>query len=55
MLNQAQTLSILEAIGFGYEYYLSREERLKKVNLKALHKIAEEYFNEKDYFIHVLS
>ena len=55
MLNQAQTLSILEAIGFGYKYHLGREERLKKVNLKALHEIAEEYFNEKDYYIHILS
>ena len=55
MLNQAQTLSILEAIGFGYEYYLGREERLKKVSLKALHEIADEYFNENDYYIHVLS
>ncbi len=55
MLNQAHTLSVLESIGFGYEYYLKWEERLNKVNLKALQKIAEEYFNESEYFIHVLS
>ncbi|MCK4312828.1 MAG: insulinase family protein, partial [Candidatus Cloacimonetes bacterium] len=55
MLNQAHTLSVLESIGFGYEYYLKWEERLNKVNLKALQNIAEEYFNESEYFVHVLS
>lgn len=55
MLSQAQMLSILEAIGFGYEYYRKREERLEKVSLKAIHNVAEEYFNEDEFFIHVLS
>ena len=55
MLAQAHIISVLEATGFGYEHYLKREERLQKVNLDSIHKIAEEYFKEDEYFIHVLS
>jgi zinc protease len=55
VLNQAQTLAVLEAIGFGYKYYRQREKRLKNVSLKQLTDIAEEYFDEKKYFIHILS
>ncbi|OQX71858.1 MAG: hypothetical protein B6D62_01230, partial [Candidatus Cloacimonas sp. 4484_275] len=53
MLAQAQTISSLDALGFGYEYYLKREERLKKVNRKILQQLANQYFND-DYFIHIL-
>lgn len=55
VLNQAQTLSVLEAIGYGYEYYKQRELRLNKVTVKDLQDIAEEYFAEEKYFIHILS
>ncbi len=55
MLNQAQTLAILEAIGFGYDYYKQRDNRLEKVNIRALQKIAAEYFDEENYYIHILS
>ncbi|MCF7792678.1 MAG: insulinase family protein [Candidatus Cloacimonetes bacterium] len=55
MLNQAQTLSVLEAIGFGYEYYKNRDKRLEEVNLKLLRELAEQYFNENEYFIQILT
>ena len=55
MMIRAETLSILEAIGFGYQFYLDREKRLKKVSIKDIHQIAEEYFKQENYFIHILS
>ena len=55
MLNQALTLSVLESIGFGYEYYKKRDERLDMVTLKMMHEIAEEYFVKENYFVHILS
>ncbi len=55
MLNQAFKLSNLESLGLGYQYYLNREERLNKVNIDSIHKIALEYFAKEKYWIHVLS
>ena len=55
MLSQAHTISVLETIGFGYDYYLKRDERLKNVNRNILHEIASEYFNQDDYYFHILS
>lgn len=54
VLNLAQTLSILESIGLGYSYYLKRDERLDKINVKMLHELASEYFKEEDHFIHIM-
>lgn len=55
VLNQAMTLSSLEAIGFGYDYYLKRDERLQNVTITMLHEIAQEYFRQENYFIHILT
>ncbi|MFC1887593.1 M16 family metallopeptidase [Candidatus Cloacimonadota bacterium] len=55
VLSKAQTLSILESLGFGYEYYLNRDKRLNNVNIDQIHQLAGEYFNRDDYFIHILS
>ncbi len=55
VLSKAQTLSILEALGFGYEYYLDRDVRLGNVNIDQIHQIAAEYFNRDNYYIHILS
>ncbi len=54
VLNQAQTLSILESLGLGYSYYLKRDERLNRVDVKMLHELAAEYFKEEDHFIHIM-
>ena len=54
VLNQAQTLSILESLGLGYSYYLKRDERLDKVDIKMLHDLAIEYFKEEDHFLHIM-
>ncbi|MCF7858053.1 MAG: insulinase family protein [Candidatus Cloacimonetes bacterium] len=55
ILNQAQVLSMLEAIDLGYAYYKKRDERLEKVNVKMLHKLAAEYFKIENRFIHILA
>ncbi|MBN1327643.1 MAG: insulinase family protein, partial [Candidatus Cloacimonetes bacterium] len=55
MLSRAQTLAILETLGFGYEFYLERERRLNAVNLRHLHEVAAEYFRDDNYYIHVLA
>ncbi|MDP8201056.1 MAG: pitrilysin family protein [Candidatus Tenebribacter burtonii] len=54
VLNLAQTLSVLESLGLGYSYYLKRDERLDKVNVKMIHDLASEYFKEEDQFIHIM-
>ncbi len=54
VLNLAQTLSILEALGLGYSHYLKRDERLDRVDVKMLHELASEYFKEEDQFIHIM-
>jgi zinc protease len=55
VLNQAQTLSVLEAIGFGYDYYKQREKRLNDISVENIQDIAAEYFDETNYFIHIMS
>ena len=55
VLSQASIISALEVMGFGYKHYQTRDERLQKVTLDSIKKIAEEYFHEENYFIHVLS
>ncbi len=54
VLNLAQTLSILESLGLGYSFYLKRDERLDRVDVKMLHDLASEYFKEEDQFIHIM-
>ncbi|MBN1949197.1 MAG: insulinase family protein [Candidatus Cloacimonetes bacterium] len=55
LLNRAETLSILEVLGFGYQYYLDRDQRLNDVSMDQIHDLAREYFNPGNFFIHVLS
>jgi len=55
VLNQAQTLSILESIGLGYKFYLERDKRLDQVDRKLLHELADEFFKEEDQYIHILA
>ncbi len=53
VLNLAHNLSILEAMGYGYQYFLNREKRLDEVDTEILHKLAKEYL--KDSYTHILS
>ncbi len=55
VLHQATSISMLEAIGLGYEYYLEREKRLERVTLEHIRAISQEYFTEDNFFIHILS
>jgi zinc protease len=54
VLSQASTIAKLEAIGFNYQYYLQRDERLRKVKLPLFKEIAKEYFKDDNFYIHVL-
>ena len=54
-LSQAQNISILESIGLGYKFYLERDKRLENVTLDQLQKLAEKYFNEDNYYIHIMN
>lgn len=55
MLSRAQTLSVLQTLGFSYDYYLQRNERLENVSIDQIHQIAAEYFDPENYFIHTLT
>jgi len=55
MLGRAQTLSVLHAIGLGYQYYLERDKRLANVNISSIHELSAKYFNQDNFFIHVLT
>ncbi len=54
VLSQATTIAKLIAKGFGYQYYLNRDERLRNVTLSMLKSLAEEYFREENFYVHVL-
>ncbi|MBW6516061.1 MAG: insulinase family protein [Candidatus Cloacimonetes bacterium] len=54
VLGQASALAMLDLLGYGYEYYLKREERLQKVTTKDLQNIAREYFKVKNLYCHFL-
>lgn len=55
VLNQAQTISILESIGLGYDFYLERDKRLDQIDRQLLHNLADQYFQVEDQFIHILT
>jgi predicted Zn-dependent peptidase len=54
VLSQAQVISSLLALGYDYEFYLQREDRIKGVCGDGVMKILEEYFNFEDEYLHVL-
>jgi zinc protease len=54
VLSQATTIAKLNAKGYGYQYYLDRDERLRNVTLSMLKSVAEEYFREENFYVHVL-
>ncbi len=41
---QANSLAILNSLGYPYEFYLTREERLQNVSHQDIKELAEEYF-----------
>ncbi|MCK9328393.1 MAG: insulinase family protein [Candidatus Cloacimonetes bacterium] len=54
VLSQAQTLSTLLVMGFDYNFYLDRENRIKNVTNQLIQSIANEYFNPEDEYLHIL-
>ncbi|MFO7896584.1 MAG: pitrilysin family protein [Candidatus Cloacimonadales bacterium] len=54
VLSQAQTISVLEAIGLGYQFYLDRDKRLESVELEQMRQLAQTYFQSDKYYTHIL-
>ncbi len=54
VLSQAQVLSTLLSMGFDYEFYEERENRINAVTNNSIKYIANEYFNPEDQFLHIL-
>lgn len=54
VLSQAQVISSLLTIGYDYDFYENRENRIKDVTQEGIHKIANEYFNQEDEYLHIL-
>lgn len=52
---RAQTISMLESMGLGYEYYLDRDKRLNNVSIDSIHAIAKEYFREDNLYTYILT
>jgi zinc protease len=51
---QATMISTLLTLGYEYDYYQKREERINNVSNKQIIEIANDYFKEEDEFLFVL-
>ena len=54
VLSQAQVISSLLTLGYDYDFYEQREERIKQVTNESIMKIVNEYFNYEDEFLQIL-
>ncbi len=54
VIGQSSSLAMLDVLGYDYEFYLKREERLQKVTAVDLQRIAQEYFVENALYSHIL-
>ena len=55
VLVQSQILAMIYALGFDYEYFSKRNERLMDLRIKDLQEVAKKYFNESAYYTYILS
>ncbi|MDD3050893.1 MAG: pitrilysin family protein [Candidatus Cloacimonetes bacterium] len=55
VLSIARMLSALDILGYDYDYYLKREERINNVTRDTIHELAQRYFNPQNYYIHILN
>jgi len=53
VIAQADQLSLLSALGYSYDYYLQRENRLNNVSHEDIDEIANSYFNRKDLYMQI--
>jgi len=51
---QANTISILQALGYDLQYFLSREARVRTVSVSDVNKVANKYLRSEDLFIHIM-
>ncbi len=54
-LHQAQVISMLNTLGYGYQYYLDREKRLEEIELDFIKMLANEYLNPGNLKTHIYS
>jgi zinc protease len=54
VLGQAAAIAALDCLGYGYEFYLKREERLQQVTTKDIADVAGKYLREDNLYIHVM-
>ncbi len=55
ILIQSQILAMIYAIGFDYDYYCKRNERLMNLTIDDLQRVAKKYFVESEYYTYILS
>jgi len=55
VLAQAQIISTLEIMGYDYQYYLNRDQRLLQVDAALLKGLAERYFHEDQLYTLIMS
>ena len=50
---QATSLSVLYALGYDYEYFMSREKRINAVNPEIIHNVMQKWFKAEDIRIYL--
>jgi len=53
-ITQSQTIGHLLTLGYDYQFYLEREQRINNVHNEILLQILNEYFQDEDQFMHIL-
>ncbi len=54
-LHQAQVISMLNTLGYGYQYYLDRDKRLQEIDLDFVKMLARQYLKIDNLTTHIYS
>ncbi|MFA7628997.1 MAG: pitrilysin family protein, partial [Candidatus Dojkabacteria bacterium] len=52
--SQANTLATLDCLGYDYDFYLKREERLQNITCEDIQHVAAEFLQKDKLYIHIL-
>lgn len=50
---QASTLSVLYALGYDYDYFINRENRIESVEIDVVHEIAQRWLNPENIYTYI--